>query len=198
MSSSETNDGGTGQAATARRFVALPIPAEIRDRLAAALPRDEDAPEGLRWARPEGWHVTLAFLGDVEDARVREVVDAIGRGVDAIDGPPERLELGEPGRFGRKVLWVAVIDEPQDSLRRVADEVRSALADIGLPSDAKPLHAHLTLARAGRSPVGDRTVAACAPPTGTEWRPDAIELWRSQLGQGPARYETEARIPVRP
>jgi len=198
MSSSEAKDGGTGQPATARRFVALPIPAEIRDRLAAALPHGEDAPDGLRWVRPEGWHVTLAFLGDVEDARVREVVDAIGRGVDAIDDPPQRLELGESGRFGRKVLWVAVVDEPEGSLRRAADEVRHALADIGLPSDAKPLHAHLTLARAGRSPVGAGAVAACAPPTGTEWRPEAIELWRSRLGDGPARYETEARIPLRP
>jgi RNA 2',3'-cyclic 3'-phosphodiesterase len=181
---------------SARRFVALPVPTEVRAALAASLPRDDDRDDGLRWARPAGWHLTLAFLGDVDDARVDELVDAIGRGVSAAAHVPDRLELGEVGRFGRRVLWVGVIDEPEGSLTHLADGVRRALSDIELRIDDKPMHPHLTLARAGRRPVSAATVDACDPPPAASWRPEAIELWRSHLGRGPARYESEASIPL--
>ncbi len=180
----------------ARRFIALPLPRDVRTRLAAALPDDPGLTGGLRWARPEGWHATIAFLGEVPDALVAPLVDAVDAAIAAAPAP-EELTVTEAGRFGRAVLWVALQDAPAGSLAALAAAVRRAVDTTGLPVDRKPFRAHVTLARGGQRNITSRLVAACAVPEGLRWRPEAIEVWRSYLGRGPARYESEARIPLR-
>lgn len=197
------SSGAGGQRSTARRFVALPVPAEIRERLASALPRDPDLVDGLRWTRPEGWHLTVAFLGPVEDVRFDDVVAAVQAGIGLVPLPPARLEVGDVARFGRRVLWAGVRSEPDGWLADVARPIRAMLRDNGFPVDDKPMRPHLTLARAGRRPVTQAVVGSCALPdldrvTALRWTPNAVELWRSELGHGPARYTSEATIPLAP
>jgi RNA 2',3'-cyclic 3'-phosphodiesterase len=180
----------------ARRFVALPVPAEVREQVRAALPRrDGHGVEGLRWSRPEGWHLTLAFLGQVTDDRVPAITEAITGAVDAAAQVPEGLRIDGIGRFGRKVLWIGVEDRPPGSLTPLVDAVRAAVGSLGFEVEGDRFHAHVTLARAGRRQVSTAVVEACAVPEGLAWSPSGVELWRSELGQGPARYETEAVVP---
>lgn len=182
---------------SARRFVALPLPQVVRDGVASALPpRDTGSARGLRWARPDGWHVTLAFLGKLADAQVGAVAEAIADGVASVDPVPDRLRVDGAGRFGRKVLWVGIDDEPSGSLVALAEAIREEIAGLGVAIDRKPLSPHVTLARAGRRAVAAADVEACRPPADSlTWRPNAVELWRSRLGEGPARYEVEATVP---
>jgi RNA 2',3'-cyclic 3'-phosphodiesterase len=194
-----TGGSEAARSATARRFVALPVPDEVRDRLEATLPQPDDPKlSGLRWARSEGWHLTLAFLGEVADDRVSAITDAVTDGVAPLDRVPEHLRLTETGRFGRKVLWLGVEERPAGSLSALAAAVRAAVGSLGLEVDSKPLHAHVTLARSGRRPVTASAVAACRIPDELSWQPPGVELWRSRLGDGPARYEVEATIPFEP
>lgn len=179
----------------ARRFVALPVPPDVRETLAAELPSDPATRDGRRWTRPEGWHVTLAFLGSVPDAAVGDLEAALTRAVSEADAPwPRDLRVAGPGTFGRRVLWVGLEDDPSGSLDALAQTVRDALADTGQAVDAKPLRAHVTLARAGRRPITSALLEQCGHPPRVSWRPDAIELWRSELGRGPARYVSEAVV----
>jgi 2'-5' RNA ligase len=88
-----------------RLFVALVPPADALDELAAAVDALRATP-GLRWTRPEQWHVTLAFLAEV-DERTREALTPRLERVAHRHAPPT-LALAGGGRFGRQVLWTRV------------------------------------------------------------------------------------------
>ena len=89
-----------------RLFVAVWPPAPAIADLAtavAALPLDGVAP---RWLPDSRWHVTLAFLGEVDEATVPRLRTGLGRA--ALRAAPTELRLAGVGRFGRGVLWVGV------------------------------------------------------------------------------------------
>ncbi len=178
-----------------RLFVALPIPAHVRALVAAAAAPARDAAPELTWTRPEGWHVTLAFLGEVAGGAVAAVEDRLAAAV--AGSAPIVCHLGDPGRFDRRALWLAVEDRPAGAIAELGAQVQRALGDAELPVAPRPVRAHLTLARAPRAGanVDDEVVAAVAP-VSVEWEAAEVELVRSHLGDGPARYEAVARWPL--
>ena len=179
-----------------RLFVALVPPADAMAELAAAVEALQATP-GLRWTRPEQWHVTLAFLAEVDD-RAREALTPRLERVAHRHAPPT-LALAGGGRFGRQVLWTRV-DGDRAALRRLADAVRAAARRCGLPVDARPYRQHLTLARASR-PATDLTPLAAALDgfAGRPWSASDLHLVRSVLGVGPggtAHHEPLASWPL--
>ncbi len=178
-----------------RCFVAVPISQELRATLGPAVDGWRERPDlaGLRWSEPERWHLTLAFLGAVapEDvARAREATESTGRRYDAFE-----LATGGVGGFPSasraRVAWYGVSD-PRGRLRSLADAVRLALA----LSATTPFRGHVTLARARSAPVDLRSWLGSARPPEGRLLVDRIELMRSHLGSGPARYEVLATIPL--
>lgn len=154
----------------------------------------QDSPD-LRWSEPDGWHVTLAFLGDTDPSEVSGLVSAlrgVAEGVTAF-----RLETGGVGAFPRpgaaQAIWYGVSD-PDHQLTDLAAGVQSAV----LPSSERArFRPHLTLARSrvrGGEPLGS-WLAALDPPPGA-LTVDGLTLFRSHLGRGPARYEALARLPL--
>lgn len=149
-----------------------------------------------RLARRDTWHVTLVFLGEVDEQRAADVHEAIERAVGgwraAALGAPE-LRLAGGGRFGRgrfTVLWVGV-DGGDEALGRLARDVRREFKRARLPYDNRPYRPHMTVARPGdrldRAAVeADR--AALAGYRGPAWPVDTVELVRSRLGPHPT-YE---------
>jgi RNA 2',3'-cyclic 3'-phosphodiesterase len=173
-----------------RMFVALVPPAEALDELAAALRALPPQPR-LRWTRPEQWHVTLAFLAEVDERTRDALTERLAR--TARRHPPLELALGGGGRFGDQVLWTRV-EGDRTGLRRLADAVRAAARRCGLPVDDRPYRPHLTLARA-RPPAPDLRplVSALQEVRGRAWTASELHLVRSDLGAGPggsARHET--------
>jgi RNA 2',3'-cyclic 3'-phosphodiesterase len=89
-----------------RAFVALTPPAAVLSELAAAVaPLREACPE-LRWTPAGQWHLTLAFLGEIDEGVLPELGERLSR--TARRHPPTTLVLGGAGRFGDRVLWVRV------------------------------------------------------------------------------------------
>lgn len=172
-----------------RLFVALPIPDELRDVTGEVVAEVRaSAGEGLRWPRPEGWHVTLAFLGEVPAERAGEVaavLDAVASTVTPMD-----LRSGAAGRFGRGVLWLGVDDDPCGSVARLGEAVQAAVEAAGLAVERRDVHPHVTLARGGKRKVDDALVRRVEVPP-LAWRATSMQLWSSRLGDGPARYEVE-------
>lgn len=171
-----------------RLFVALPVPDHVRLLVqAAAAPAREAAPD-LTWTRPEGWHLTLAFLGDVAEDHVAEVERTVERVV--ADGRPLGCELAGADRFDGRALFLAVDDDPSGAIAALGEAIQGAVEDAGLPVRRKPVRPHLTLARASRrgATVTDDVTAAVAP-VAAGWDADEVALVRSHLGGGPARYE---------
>jgi 2'-5' RNA ligase len=156
-----------------RLFVAVDPPADAVADLAALT-------RGLHVAtvRPEQWHVTVAFLGDVEEVAVPGVEAAVAR---AAGGARRgRVRIAGGGQFGRSILW-AGIGGDVDGLHRLAAAVRAELSSVGIDCDERPFHPHLTVARlrGRRSP---QDLAALAAYEGPEWPLDDVRLIRSWLG----------------
>jgi 2'-5' RNA ligase len=167
-----------------RLFVAVWPPDEVLDRV-GALPRPDVA--GLRWTRREQWHVTLRFLGHVDDAT--EVV----RVLTALEASPAEAVAGPAvGRFGRRVLHV-----PVGGLERLAAAVVAATAGLGRPPEDRPIAGPLTQARvAGRARV-DLAPLVGAPVAG-RWAAEEVCLVASRLSPAGARYEVLDRFPLAP
>ena len=167
-----------------RLFVAAWPPAEVVEIL-AVLPRPDV--KGLRWTRPDQWHVTLRFLGAVADEDVGGVVAALAATTvvrtEAVMGPAV-------GRFGHRILHV-----PVEGLAQAADVVAASTAGFGEPPDDRPFRGHVTLAR-----VADRARVDLRPLAGTAlsaaWPVEEVTLVASRLAPTGARYEVVERFPT--
>jgi 2'-5' RNA ligase len=167
----------------ARLFVAVWPPEDLLD-LVADLPRPDAT--GLRWTSRDQWHVTLRFLGPVDD------VEGAVRALDVVGAAPAPTATLGPavGRFGQRVLHV-----PVTGLDEVAAAVASATAEIGRLLEARPFAGHLTLARAKRGVAVDLRRLVAAPVSG-RWPVNEVCLMESHLSPRGARYEVVARVPL--
>ena len=148
-----------------------------------------------RLVPPERWHVTLAFLGEVDDHRLPDAAGAVRAA--ATGATPPTLRIAGGGRFGRgkfTLLWAGL----DGDLGPLADRVRGELRRARLPFDRKPFAPHLTLARPGdRVPREDVDAdrAALGGYAGPAWVASELVLVRSHNGPHPS-YEVQAVAPV--
>lgn len=176
-----------------RLFVALEVADDVRERIDAALAELREGDDGLRWSRPDGWHVTLAFLGEVT-AAVDVVTAAVARGVEAAAVGPVRLRLDRPGRFGRRAAWLGIVDDPPGAVTRLGDAIQTALDEAALPVDRKEVHPHLTVVRPrGRRRLPQGLVDELPKVEGA-WTVEHAVVYRSTTDPGGAIYDGLARI----
>ncbi|WP_395294773.1 RNA 2',3'-cyclic phosphodiesterase [Kitasatospora hibisci] len=190
-----------------RLFVAVVPPVEALQGLSDAVAPVRGLPgaDRLRWTTVEGWHLTLAFLGEVPPERLPELEAGLA-GVAEVH-PVHRLRISGAGRFGDRVLWAGV-DGQTWALRRLAEAVGEATADVVGETDAYGFHPHLTLARAGshrghRRAVQrvaaaelDRLAASLADYRGPEWEAAELRLMQSESGGGAPHYRTVRAWPL--
>lgn len=161
-----------------RLFVAAHLPAEALD-VVAALPRPPV--DGLRWSTRDQWHVTLRFLGSVEDGSVDALVAALS--ALPATGPVTAVLGPVVGRFGRRTLHV-----PVAGLSDVAGAVVAATAGFGsAPVEDRPFLGHVTLARA-RDRRGIDLRPLCGTPVAASWPVSSVALIGSELRPTGARY----------
>jgi 2'-5' RNA ligase len=132
-----------------RCFIALEAPPPVHKSLSARLEEYRRQP-GVNWVSPENLHLTLLFLGDVEMARLEELDDAIGKAVEGVEAFELRvlgLELF-PAKSPR-LVW-ASLKEAEEAIFHLHRKLLSALRDLGLDPDPKPLKLHITLGRIKR------------------------------------------------
>ncbi len=159
-----------------RLFVAVWPSDEVAAAL-AALPRPE-AP-GLRWTRPDQWHVTLRFLGEADpDEAAGALEGLVAESAVAELGPVTRL-------LGNRIVMV-----PVAGLDDLASAVVAATAEVGEPPEDRAFVGHLTLARA-KEPVPPGTVGT--PIVGT-FPVEQVCLVRSRTLPEGAAYETMERF----
>jgi 2'-5' RNA ligase len=187
-----------------RLFVAADVPDAAREAIAAEQKRLASVIGGsagsLRWMRPDHSHLTLVFLGDVGDAHVQAVAEAIGRGVDA---PAFDIVFEGVGAFppqgAPRVLWIGVGDgaTPLIALQR---EFANRMSALGLPLEDRGFHPHLTLARWRDSRPGDRARALAHARQGAMARARIAgsTLYQSRLSSSGPSYTVLARATLTP
>lgn len=180
---------------TTRMFVALVPPDEALDHLEAFLePRRSAAP--FRWAGIEQFHVTLAFLAEVEERRVDDLCERLARAAAKRTAFETALVGGGafPNARRARVLWAGLdLDEHGGTeLDRLATGSRAAANRAGINVDGQRFRPHVTLARIGHPMEVSNWVRLLDGYAGPVWVADRITLVASYLGEGPRgrpRYE---------
>ena len=175
-----------------RVFIGIPLPAEARERLGALCSGLPNA----RWVHPENMHVTLRFIGDVDDGQTEDIDAVLG----AISVPAFPMTLTGIGCFerGRKVgaVWVGV--EAGEAISHLHEKVESAVVRSGFEPEHRKFKAHVTLARLRNTPV--RRVGEFIEARGAflhgPFAADRFTLFRSHLGHEGAHYEALVDYPL--
>jgi 2'-5' RNA ligase len=164
-------------------FVAAWPPAGVVERL-GRLPR-ADVP-GVRWTRPDQWHVTLRFLGEADEVQATQALRRLRA------APAEAVLGPRPDRLGRAVLVV-----PVRGLEALAAAVAVATASVTAPSGTPPARGHdqpflghLTLARLRGRPA----CALTAPVVRDCWWVDEVALVASEPGPAGSVYRTVVTV----
>jgi 2'-5' RNA ligase len=155
--------------------------------------------DAVRWVRPEGLHVTLRFLGATPPARVGPLGAAIAAA--ARGEPPFEVALAGAGAFPDvrrpRTLWLGIA-AGADRLAGLATRLEAPLAELGWAPEGRPFRPHLTVARTRSSDAATRATTDALVAAAADWRvtfrAEAVRLYRSRLGHGPARYEVVAEV----
>ena len=185
-----------------RLFVAPQPPRDALAELESAVAPLRAGWPAVRWAGPDRWHVTLAFLGEVAEPRLdglrKRLARAAGR------HPPVRVRIGRGGAFpapGRaRVLCAHIEGEPRAlaGLRALAGSVAAGARRAGAPppDEGRRYRPHVTLARSSQPADLGPLVEALSEFAGSAWSATRIELVRSETGPQP-RHQVIGTWPLR-
>jgi RNA 2',3'-cyclic 3'-phosphodiesterase len=173
-----------------RLFVAADLDEAARAACADVAQRLRAKRFAAKWVAPENYHLTVAFIGGVDEARVEGVRAAVrdaAAGASPLDVPLDAVGAF-PNERRARIAWVGS-STPQSAFAALCGAVRSALGVLGFTFD-RHADAHVTLARAdGKSALPDVAAPAIAPV-----RVDSLTLYRSFTAPSGARYAALERF----
>ncbi len=175
-----------------RLFVGLPVPEAICERLAGL----SGGVPGARWIAPENMHITLKFIGDVENGLAEDIDTAL----QTLRAAPITLNLRGAGFFGKayggRMIWAGV--EPTDALSHLQGKIEAILDKIGIARETRKFVPHVTIARLKKAPaarveafVADHASFAAGP-----FEISEVTLFSSYLASTGATYTPEATYPL--
>lgn len=175
-----------------RLFVALPLPVDVR----ACLNAVQSGLPGGRWIDPQNMHLTLRFIGDVQEPDARDLSLALSE----IHAPSFDLALSGIGYFDRRgnvhSVWARA--EKSEGLSHLQSKIESVVVRSGYAPEQRKFTPHVTLAR-----LKDTPLERIGP-----WLEDAgplriqsfpvteFTLFQSQLGHGGAKYTELVAYPL--
>ncbi len=177
-----------------RVFVAIYPPLEIRESLLQTA--RELVPAEFRWVKPANVHLTLKFLGDIEE----ESLPGLRETLDAVTGRHELFEISPrgigafPSHRKARIVWAGV-EEGADELHALAEDLEESLALRGFEKEKRGFKPHITLGRSrnrpGQLPEDPGDVEAPG------FTARLVELVESSLGAEGAVYTTLSEYPLR-
>ena len=139
-----------------RTFLAVSPPLESARELHAARAVLRDAWSGVRWVKPENYHITLVFLGEQEDSLIERMIASVGPAIEEQESFDITFEgVGCFGPVSRPKILIEKVGRGSDSLRALHDSLRPA------PGIYRP---HLTLGRPRRRGLAGPAGGGLLPP----------------------------------
>jgi len=178
--------------ATIRTFIAVELPAPVRDTLGALVEELAGSWEerAVRWVKPESMHLSLRFLGDTDTEKVRELSAGLDEAVDGV--APFALRVQGMGCFPNprrpRVIWVGR-EDPEARLLPLQKAVERRVRSLGWEREKRVFRPHLTLGRVrdrARPPEGEWM----REPQAMTFQVDSVDLIESQLKPTGAEYTT--------
>lgn len=182
-----------------RSFICIELPDDVKTEIGRFQGQFKGEPVSVSWTKPENIHLTLKFLGDVEEARLTDV-DRVLTDVAGRFSPFELVARGcgvFPNERAPRVLWIGVGEEG-GHLPRLAGAIEEAMAGLGFAREDRPFQAHLTIGRI-RAATGARELARkflALDFSTRQFRADRITLMRSDLRPSGAIYTPLRIIPL--
>ncbi|HVN96254.1 MAG TPA: RNA 2',3'-cyclic phosphodiesterase [Syntrophorhabdaceae bacterium] len=131
-----------------RAFLALELPAEIKEYLAVYTRNLSKSIPQVKWVKPEGQHVTLKFFGEIAEDRAQEIGAALAglekNHVSFIVG------LNKTGAFPdlkRARVIVVSFQEGVDNAQAIFHDIENRLSTLGIEKEKRPFIPHVTLGR---------------------------------------------------
>ena len=183
-----------------RTFIAIELPEETRQKLAAIQEQLKQSRAAVRWVRPSSIHLTLKFLGNVHPDQVEDIAAAAALAVR--DETPISLWAGGIGAFPSvrkpRVIWVGLGGEVE-RLAKIQAGLESVLEPLGFAREGRGFRPHLTLGRVKDRRRLQRLIDAMSTLTLPEFNSfdaDEIILYKSDLRPTGAIYTKLHRIPL--
>lgn len=182
-----------------RSFIAIELSPYVKVKI-AEIQNNLKSSSDVRWVRPEGIHLTIKFLGNIEEARVPEISDIIEQCT--ADITSFHLTVRNLGAFPHeknpKVIWVGAEDE-SGTLVKLQQALENRLAPLGFKAEKRTFSPHLTLGRL-KSPKGKRELTQrleehkyCECGT---FEAKEVFFFKSELKPGGARYTKLKTFPL--
>jgi len=176
-----------------RAFIAIELPCAVKEYLGRFQNKLKTSASDIKWVNPENIHLTLKFLGEIEDKttdEIKEILETVSCRRLAF-----YIRLSTLGAFPKinspRIIWTG-IDKGADETKEIAAELEERIAKIGIPKEDKPFSAHLTIGRTrsafNRENLAKTLVALQGEiiQDNIEFRADKLTLFKSTLTpQGP-------------
>ena len=143
-----------------RTFICFELPKDVTIKLRDLILYLKTFGRGVRWVRHDGIHITLKFLGDVEETQIDRIAERL-RTI-ANDFAPFSLTITGKGAFPNfrrpRTFWLG-LSAPENTILSIQERIEEALEQEGFERDNRRFTPHLTL---GRVKFPDRTISKIA------------------------------------
>lgn len=180
-----------------RLFVALDLPAEVRDALERAVSNLKSQVSGARWSMRESLHLTLKFMGNAGETLLPRITTALAQ---ISHAEPVSLAIRGieffPDDKRPRVMFCGVEDSP--NLAELAASIETILEPLGFPRETRKYVPHITLARLNSARGIPKLVAAAAPLASYHFgaaRAREFHLYQSVLKPVGSEYKKLATFP---
>ena len=181
----------------------VPLKAQVDKTLATA---STPAPT-IRWVKPENWHITLAFLGQISGDKARHIGKLLAQALAATKPVPAELQVicGFP-HANSPIIAALLADNA--ALQKLYEQIQAICEIAGLPREQRPFTPHITLARL-KNPGGQgrkrhrraRLADEFSIPSVPVNKPlilNRVQLLKSQLSPEGSHYESHTELLLRP
>jgi 2'-5' RNA ligase len=182
-----------------RAFIAIDLDSTIKESLLDLLHEVRAARADIRWVSQGGMHLTLKFLGPIDECRVEKIKDVMtGVAAQHRSFPLELKDTGAfPGERSPRVLWVGVAAGPE--LAALQADLEASLAKEGFEREMRDFHPHLTLGRVKGPSRVDKAMAELSRHRGESFgsmTATRLTLFESLLHPEGAEYRVVFEAPL--
>ena len=180
-----------------RAFIAIELSPDLRKRLASLEEQLKSSGGDVKWVKPENIHLTLKFLGEIDEKQLGEAAKIIQNTADK--NKRFFIRLASPDAFPNinspRIIWIRV-DKGDSETKQIAKILEEKTAKVGILHESRPFSTHITLGRVRSGLNREKLVknlenlASKPLEDSAEFLVTKITLFKSTLTLGGPIYET--------
>ena len=179
-----------------RTFLALDLPNPVRQHLATVIDTLAQRIPGVRWVKPNGLHVTLKFIGEIDEVKLKGIQSALEGINNYRTAMPAQLRALDafPSLIRPRII-VATMNEEVDNIKTMFHDIEHRLETVGIEKEQRGFVPHITLGRVKNpAPILKQHIV---PLYGRRFYLETLILYRSTLTREGALYDPLSEIRFR-